>query len=235
MTNNIHQRVLCLEQLVARQQQEIVSLSKAVQQLLALNERVFTHLNLPVPQTIPEHLDGLAKHHSEPTLSPIAYLTDWTGFRSARLLFDTDTNGWEPRAFASAVLGKQHTAYINFTQTGHVFGGFVFSPIQPKWTHEETFFVFQLAADGRRVLPRRFLQSPGASHATKAFVLHGGDRFYQIGGYPNGFFSIEARRDRCFGGKLNVRFAGLAAGELTGSAEEKDRFVVDRFVVVEMF
>lgn len=81
--------------------------------------------------------------------SPLDFLKYHTGCTQFTLIYDSDENEFNQRAFQSIVVGRKNILGIVITENGDVFGSFHTVHIQPttndlNWTKDDDFFVYSI-------------------------------------------------------------------------------------------
>ncbi|ELP90490.1 hypothetical protein EIN_018390 [Entamoeba invadens IP1] len=84
-------------------------------------------------------------------------LSEWTSSLNTRLLFDTETDGWEKETFMSSIFGRDNLMLVNETESGDVFGCYIKKKINDNGDiSDEDHFVFTLECHGRTETPQKW-------------------------------------------------------------------------------
>ena len=85
--------------------------------------------------------------------TPLSFIKEHTNCTEFHVIYDSDENEFNQRAFQSTVIGRKNVLGIVITENGDVFGSFHTVKIEPttddlNWTKDNDFFVFSILKEG---------------------------------------------------------------------------------------
>ncbi|KAL7716678.1 TLDc domain-containing protein [Entamoeba marina] len=160
-------------------------------------------------------------------------LKNWVGLNQFHLVFDSQISGWCRESFLRNVLEKEHLMFINCTDNGDVFGGYINARIvRDNDILDEDHFLFSLYSNGRlnglqqwkRVKKMTILKNWKV-----ACRLYENDYLYSLGDGDIMIQSNQLGSSRFSFNPISNYYGGLKDNALTGS---RDHFNVTRLVVL---
>ena len=177
----------------------------------------------------PQLLQHIAETSPRPMLDTLAA---WVGRETCSLLYDTESDGWDTRAFCSAIVGKRDVVLAVVTEAHDVFGAYISKAVRPNWTLDKHFFIFSLRAPGRLPKPKRWFPKKTTRNPHHALYL-ASKLFFQVGPYNDGYFSVAGPRSRFnTNNRLSTRFDGVRDSDLTGLENDSTPFGVLRCIAL---
>ncbi|EMS12210.1 hypothetical protein KM1_271880 [Entamoeba histolytica HM-3:IMSS] len=163
-------------------------------------------------------------------------LTNWIGLNNSRLLFDSQTDGWERVLFNQLILGKEHLVFLHYTDKGDIFGCYIKQKIiKGNDIYDEDHFIFSLENHNRIISLMKWYKIKKMTFLKNwkvAFKIRDDEYFYSIGDDDILIQSSFDGMSRYSFNPICNYYKGITNDILTG---DREPFKVSQLLVIQFY